>query len=154
MMNALVVYFSNFGNTRSIAETIGEILEACTAVEVISSDDLKGTDLVGVDLVVFGTPTHNMNLPKTVKPVLASFPKRVLRGAQYAAFDTSYKMSAWLNRFTAAKRLDSKLCRLGGKRIASPMTFHVEACEGPLFPGELEQARIWAEKIGKSLISL
>jgi hypothetical protein len=65
-----------------------------------------------------------------------------------AAFDTSYKMSAFLARFTAAKRIDSKLRKLGGRRLAPPETFHVhEHHEGPLFDGEIERARRWAESL-------
>jgi hypothetical protein len=65
-----------------------------------------------------------------------------------AAFDTSYKMSAFLARFTAAKRIDRKLRKLGGKRLVPPETFHVhEHHEGPLFDGEIERAKDWAESM-------
>ena len=57
-----------------------------------------------------------------------------------AAFDTSYKMSGFMARFTAAKKLDEKLRKLGGRRVVSPETFHVVACEGPLVEGELDRA--------------
>ena len=91
-----------------------------------------------------GTPTHKMNLPKAVKPILAALPNRILRGARFAAFDTSYRLSGWLTPFTAGKRLDARLRKLGGARLAPPMTFHVEAREGPLYPGEMDRAREWA----------
>jgi len=150
-MNAVVVYFSKFGNTQMVAEavreTIARELGSEGSVRVISSDVLTGEDFEGADLVIMGTPTHNMNLPKKVRPVFDTLPRRVLKGVSVAAFDTSYKMSWWLNHFTAAKRLSQKLRKLGGKRIIPPETFHVTGREGPLYDGEIERARDWAASI-------
>ncbi|MEJ2710806.1 MAG: flavodoxin family protein [Anaerolineales bacterium] len=150
-MNALIVYFSKFGNTQMVAEAIAERiaagLEPEGTVQVISLDSLSAEDLKEKDLVVMGSPTHNMNLPKNVRPVFESLPKRVLKGIPVAAFDTSYKMSWWLNHFTAAKRLSQKQRKLGGKRIVPPETFLVMGREGPLYDGELERSRAWAASI-------
>ena len=104
-----------------------------------------------VDLVVFGSPTHNMNLPKAIQPVFERLPKRLLPGTPVAAFDTSYKMSAILARFTAAKRLAKKLRKIGGKCIISPETFYVMEREGPLYEGEIERAQDWAGSILKRI---
>ena len=150
-MNALVVYFSEFGNTQKVAEVIAETLESAGSVRVLSLHQLTASDMRDVDLVVMGTPTHRMNLPEAVRPVLETLPKRILRGTPVAAFDTSYKMSAFLARFTAAKRLTSKLRKLGGKRVVPPETFHVVEREGPLYEGELERARKWAGLILEQL---
>ncbi len=138
-MNALVVYFSKFGNTQLVAEAIAETLSSEGAVRVISSEALTAADINGVDLVVMGSPTHRMNLPQAVRPVFETLPKRVLTGIPVAVFDTSYKMSWWLNHFTAAKRLSQELRKLGGKRIVPPETFHVTGREGPLYEGEIER---------------
>ncbi|UCD98140.1 MAG: flavodoxin family protein [Chloroflexota bacterium] len=146
-MKSLVVYFSKFGHTQQIAERISSELANHGTVNTISSDQLVVEDLKDVDLVVMGTPTHNMNLPEAVRPVFEQLPKRILRGMPVAAFDTSYKMSAFLSRFTAAKKLARKLRKLGGKRIVPPETFHVVARQGPLYEGELERAQDWASSI-------
>lgn len=146
-MNTLVVYFSKFGNTQKLAEAIAERLRSNGAVRTISSDDLTVNDLKDVNLVVMGSPTHNMNLPKTVKPVIDNLPKRILSGKLVAAFDTSYKMSWLLNRFTASKRLTRKLRKLGGKLLLPPEIFHVMEREGPLYEGEIERAQGWVESI-------
>ena len=147
-MNALVVYHSLYGNTKLVAEAIAGVLQEAGTARTLSADALEATELQGVNLVVMGTPTHKMNLPKEVQPVLQALPKRSLRGVPTAAFDTSYKMSALLSRFTAAKRIDRKLRKLGGKRLVPPETFHVhEHHEGPLFDGEIERAQRWAGSI-------
>lgn len=143
-MNTLVIYFSKFGNTQRLAEAIAQRFDNTGNVRTISSDDLTVNDLTDADLVLMGSPTHNMNLPKSVKPVFEQLPKRILRGTPVAAFDTSYKMSWILNQFTASKRLAKKLRRLGGRLILPPEIFHVTEREGPLFEGEIERAQAWA----------
>lgn len=146
-MNTLVVYYSKFGNTQRVAEAIAEELQSAGPAGTLNADELRAEDLAGIELIVMGTPTHKMNLPDAVRPVLDSLPRRILRGVAVAAFDTSYEMSAFLARFTAAKKLNRKLRKLGGKRIVPPETFHVAGHEGPLLDGELERARQWADLI-------
>jgi flavodoxin I len=146
-MNTIVVHFSKFGNTKQVAEVIAETLQTAGSVRVVGTDQLTAADIKGVDLVVMGTPTHNMNLPKAVRPVLDSLPRRSLKGIPIAAFDTSYKMSWLLNQFTASKRLNRRLRKLGGKPIVPPATFLVVERQGPLYEGEIERAKTWAETI-------
>ena len=146
-MNSLVIYFSKFGNTKLVAETIGEVFKQAGGVRILNSDDLTEADFDRVDLVVMGSPTHKMNLPEAVRPLFNTFSKKLLKGKYFAAFDTSYKMSWWLNQFTASKRLSPKLRRLGGKAIVPPQIFHVTERKGPLYDGELHHAKKWAELI-------
>jgi flavodoxin len=146
-MNALIVFFSKFGNTKMVAEAIAVSLEARGSVRMISADELTASDMRSADIVVMGTPTHRMNLPEAVRPVLDALPSGVLRDTPVAAYDTSYKMSWLLARFTAARKLDRKLRKLGGRRVVSPESFFVEEREGPLYEGETERARAWAASL-------
>ena len=146
-MNTLVVYFTKFGHTRQIAETLAETFEEAGSARALPMDQLTIGDLSQAGLVVMGCPTHRMNLPEAVRPLLESLPRRLLPKTPVAAFDTSYKMSGLLARFTAAKKLDHKLRKLGGKRIVPPESFHVVEREGPLYDGEIERARAWAVSI-------
>jgi flavodoxin len=148
MMNALVVYHSQFGNTRQVAEAVAGAFQRAGAARTLSAQLLTAAELEGVDLVVMGTPTHKMNLPEAIRPVFERLPGRCLRGVPIAAFDTSYEMSVLLTRFTAAKRVDKRLRKLGGKRLVPPETFHVEHHhEGPLLDGEIQRAQRWAESM-------
>lgn len=146
-MNALVVYFSKFGNTKLVAEAIGATLESAGAVRMVGLNELTAADFYDVGLVVMGSPTHRMNLPEAARLILDKLPKRILKGKLVAAFDTSYKMSWWLNHYTAGKRLAQKLRKLGGMRIVPPEIFHVTEREGPLYDGEIERANAWAALI-------
>jgi hypothetical protein len=93
-----------------------------------------------------------MNLPEVVRPVFDALPRRLLRDTQVAAFDTSYKMSWWLARFTAARKLDRKLRELGGKRSVLAESFFVEEREGPLYEDEIERARACADQPGDDML--
>lgn len=146
-MNGLVVYYSKFGNTQQVAEAIAEALRSEGAVRVVHVERLTASELKESELVVMGSPTHRMNLPEAVRPVLKALPKRILRGASVAAFDTSYKMSGLLGRFTSAPKLGRRLRKLGGRQVVPPETFHVAEREGPLYDGEIERAKRWGEAI-------
>jgi flavodoxin len=150
-MQALVVYFTKFGHTQRVAEAIAAGLGGARLAGI---DDLQERDLEGIDLLVMGSPTHNMNLPEAVKPYLEQVPKRALRGKLVAAFDTSYELSRWLQQFTAGRRLDRWLRKLGGRRLAAPEIFIVDGREGPLREGELERARAWAAAMKSHLVAL
>lgn len=146
-MNALVIYYSKFGNTKQLAETIAETLRYFASVRVMSFDEMKIQDFKGVDLVIAGSPTHVSNVPRDLRPILEALPKRTLKGARIAAFDTSYKMNRFICLFTASKQLKSKLRKAGGKPIVPAKTFFVVDKDGPLYDGELENARSWAGEI-------
>lgn len=150
-MNALVVYFSKFGNTREVAQAIARALGSEGPVRAISMEEMTDSDLAESGLVIVGSPTHRMNLPEAVRPMIAALPRRSLRHTPVAAFDTSYRMSAWLARFRAARKLDKRLRKLGGRRIVPPETFHVVEREGPLYDGEIERASLWATSILEKL---
>lgn len=143
-MNTLIVYYSKFGNTHRIAETIAASMASNGKVQTIDFDRFPLNDLENLDLLVMGCPTHKMNLPKAVNTILENVPENALSNIPVVAFDTSYKMSWLLNQFTASKRLAKKLRKLGGKLIVPPEIFLVSGREGPLFEGELERAHDWA----------
>ena len=57
MSKVAVVYWSGTGNTEAMANKVAEGAKAAGAeVEVISADDLDGTDISGFDGVAFGCP--------------------------------------------------------------------------------------------------
>ncbi len=143
-MNALVIYYSKFGNTQKLAEAMAATLASARALGL---DAVTASDLKQADLVIMGCPTHRMNLPEAVRLRFKALPRRILCGTSVAAFDTSYKMSRWLTLFTAAKRLNSRLRWLGGQPVVRPETFYVVEREGPLGDGEIERARAWAGQL-------
>jgi flavodoxin len=156
-VKTLVVYYSKFGNTKRVAEAIAQVLMPAGGARAISIDQLSASDLDGVDLVVMGSPTHYQNLPKAVRPIFNTLPRRALTGKSVAAFDTSLRAWGPLMLLTAAHRLLPKLRRLGGKRVVPPETFLVvrgsdqledgETRQDILCDGEIERAEEWAVTI-------
>lgn len=152
-MRTLIVYFSKFGNTRRIAETIAEVMKQAGEVRIVSIDRLAAADLAEVDLVVMGSPTHGFTVPQTVRTILEAQPPETLAGKSVAAFDTTVK--PWpLRLMRASPKLLRQLGRLGGKPIAPPRTFFVKtsSTQQPgevdlLLEGELDRARQWAGEI-------
>ena len=152
-MKAVIVYFSKFGNTRRIAEVIGETMGQAGQTRVVSIEQLAAADLEGVDLVVMGNPTHAFSVPQAVRSVVASLPQGVLAGRSVAVFDTT--VTFWpLRHLRASPKLLRRLRKLGGKPAVPPQTFFVKT-RGPqqpgevdlLFDGEIERARAWAGDI-------
>jgi flavodoxin len=149
-MKTLVVYFSKFGNTRRLAETIAEVMKPGGDARVISIEQLGASDFEGMDLVVVGSPTHAFTLPPNVRSALEALPAGILAGKAVAAFDTTVK--PWpLRLMRAAPKLLRQLQSLGGQPVAGPETFFVKTSgtKQPgevdlLLAGELERSRQWA----------
>jgi flavodoxin len=152
-MKTLIVYFSKFGNTRKVAETIAERLKQAGDTRVVSLDRLAASDLEGVDLVVVGSPTHAFAVPQAVRAALDALPQGILAGKSVAAFDTTVKL--WPLRYMrASPKLLRHLRRLGGEPAAPPQTFYVKTSgtQQPgevdlLLEGQMEQARQWANEL-------
>jgi hypothetical protein len=163
-MRAVVVYESMFGNTREVAEAIGEGLSArlgADSVELIEVGQ-AATAAEGADLLVVGGPTHAFGLSrrstrqsaaemvKGVPPItglrewLAAVAP-VSRPVPAAAYCTRVKEG--LMPGSAAKGVATRLRRRGYRLIAAPCDFWVGGTRGPLRPGEYERAQRWGEDL-------
>lgn len=153
-MKSLVIFYSRFGNTEQVAKAMAGALAELGLAEAMTLEELTTDRLEGVDLIIAGSPTHNMRLPDSVKAATQELPKGCLNRKMVAAFDTSYRMNALLARFTAARPLLRRLKRLGGREAAPAETFFVEGREGPLEAGEVERAQAWASAIARCVVPL
>ena len=149
-MKAIIVYFSKFGNTRKVAETIAEGMRQAGDARVVNIDQLAASDLEGADLVVVGSPTHAFTVPQAVRSALDALPQGTLAGKSVAAFDTTVKL--WPLKFMrASPKLLRRLRQLGGRPVTQPQTFFVKTSSAQrpgevdlLLEGEMERAREWA----------
>lgn len=152
-MKTLIVYYSKFGNTRRVAEAMGETMKRAGEVHVLGIDELAAGDWEGVDLVVVGSPTHAFSIPAAVRSALAKQPRGILVGRSVAAFDTTVRR--WpFRRLRASPKLLRRLRQLGGKPVARPETFFVAMHGAPeahgadlLEDGQIDRARQWAAKL-------
>jgi flavodoxin len=174
MMNALVVYDSQYGNTERIAEAIaraiGNTLASPEDVAVLRASEVKPEQLAGLQLLIVGSPTQRFRPTPAMTSFLQSIPTKGLNGVHVAAFDTRINVpevkSAALSFFVklfgpaayAAKHIADELKKSGGTLIVPPEGFFVKGTEGPLKDGELARAASWArmlvEKLGAPQVAV
>jgi menaquinone-dependent protoporphyrinogen IX oxidase len=145
-MKALVIYDTKFGNTRRIAQAVGDALAERFAVQVVPAAEAASLP-PDLDLLVVGGPTHGHGLSEGMKATLAGIGRDALRGVPAAAFDTRLQMPRWLSGSAAglvAKHLEKAGCAL----VAPPESFFVARTgDNPLLPSELEHADTWARSL-------
>ncbi|GAB3450682.1 flavodoxin family protein [Phycicoccus ginsengisoli] len=163
MTTVWVVYESMFGNTKEVAHAIAEGLRDWAWVEVHPVDAVP-PDLIGVDLLVVGGPTHAFGLsrPSTREdarqrlgdgtPVSRRGIREWLEGlAQerhtppFAFFDTRVNRPRVPG--SAARRAATLVRRQHRAVAAPPMSFWVSGAMGPLVAHELDRARYWGRSL-------
>ena len=159
-MKVLIIYDSVFGNTEKIAQAIGNSLGSKENVETLRVSDVKLEQLIGLELLIVGSPTRVFKPIKAIMNFLNKIPLNVLKGVKVAAFDTRISTADVNSRLLnilvklfgyAAKPIAYKLEKKGGSLIIPPEGFFVKDSEGPLKDGELERAADWAKLIIKTL---
>jgi len=159
-MKVLIIYDSVFGNTEKIAQAIGNSLDSKENVETLRVSDVKPEQLIGLELLIVGSPTRVFKPIKAIMNFLNKIPLNVLKGVKVAAFDTRISTADVNSRLLnilvklfgyAAKPIAYKLEKKGGSLIIPPEGFFVKDSEGPLKDGELERAADWAKLIMKTL---
>lgn len=154
-MNIVVVYDSIYGNTRTIAETVRDVLAEGNNVRLASVQEARNLDLTTTDLLIVGSPTRGFR----PTPHVASYVEgldRVLPGKLAAAFDTRLDLDTvkpeplrWVIDVGgyASSRIAASLERHGFVMRGGLAGFLVEGAEGPLKEGEIERARDWARNL-------
>jgi flavodoxin len=142
-----------YGNTEKIAQAIGKVLQSKGDACVISIKEANPDQLMGVNLLVVGSPTQAFNMLPAMKTWLKSLSKGSLAGIKVAAFDTRMDVKKVNNKFLtfmesfsgyAAEKIGKALVNKSGSQIVKPEGFFVDGSEGPLTSGEIERAEQWA----------
>ena len=145
-MKALVVYDSNFGNTKLIAEEVAEHLG--NDVRTLSVREFTPKDMAGVELLVLGSPINGWNATPTTMKVLDRFKEHDFDGVKFSTFDTRIKLFI---HGDAKDKLAEVIAEKCVELIAEPREFYVTGRVGPLFQGEIESAAQWANQIMKKI---
>ena len=160
-MNCLIVYDTEYGNTEQVARAIATALAPADSVRLVRADQIAKLDAGSIDLLIVGGPTHRRRMSLKVAVLLKATPRGTLKGVKVAAFDTRYRMAAWLSG-SAASNIARHLLRLGGSLRISPESFFIERDTPPqgekrrhnlerLEAGEIERAAKWAVEIVNTL---
>ncbi len=141
-MDTLVLYESQYGNTKKIAEIIAEQFKAEGVVRVAPIGGFEPSYLGDVDLLIVGGPTQGHTMTVAMKKMLARLDPAP-RSIVAAAFDTRVKgpMLLW---GSAAHEIAAKLQAGGYRVVTQPESFLVTLSKSPvLHPGEEDRARAW-----------
>jgi flavodoxin len=149
MMNTLVVYESQFGNTEKVAVTVAGALRAFGQAQAVRVDPAQPIELQGVDMLVVGGPTQNRGATSGIRSFLAAIPPKLLRNLPVACFDTRLRQPHWLVG-SAAGALAKTLEKMGVSPVVPAESFLVSGQKGPLVSGELERAAAWAQSLGRA----
>jgi hypothetical protein len=151
-VKSLVVYESLYGNTKTIAEAIGEGLDQEFTTEVVEVGAAPANPSA-TDLLVVGGPTHQFGLSRkssrqqgaddTDGPVISldlgirewieDLPR--VSGALAATFDTSIRKPNLPG--SAARGAARRLKKLGYRILVPGELFLVEGGKGPITDGEV-----------------
>jgi flavodoxin len=142
-MKTLVVYDSLYGNTKAIAQAIGDALLG--EVEMLHVGEANASALKACDLLVVGAPTHGAKPSPDMQAFLDQIGAAALEGINVAAFDTRMTVKLITMFGTAAPKIAKMLVEKGGTPMGKPTGFFVKGGEGPLKDGEIERAAAWAE---------
>jgi flavodoxin len=154
-MNSIVIYASQYGNTRKVAEAIAEQLGSYGAAQIFAVEEAPAKLPEGTDLVVIGGPTEVHGMTKPLAAVFDHFAPEAFLGVLAVAFDTRLHGARWLTG-SAGAGAERKLRHAGARIIAPAESFFVknedgaEKSEGPkLEPGELERSTQWATTLAE-----
>ena len=142
-MTTLIIYDSNYGNTKKIAETIAKDLGENQS-KVVSITELNNSDLTGIELLIVGSPINGWRPTQKIQKFLNSLKKNQLTGISAASFDTRIDI---FFHGDAAKKISRQLEEAGAGIIVKPEGFFVKKGEGPLKEGEIDRAKVWAGAI-------
>ncbi|MGZ8562838.1 MAG: flavodoxin family protein [Candidatus Limnocylindria bacterium] len=148
-MKVQVVYNSHKGNTRRVAERIGETLRNHGEVEVLDVAEAPNPPPEDVTLLVVGGPTEGHGMTPEIRDYLARMDLHWSMGRATAAFDTRVAWPRLLSG-SAADQIANRLAALGAKVMGTPGSFLVTMTP-ELEPGQLERAAEWAEHLALTI---
>lgn len=140
-MKTVIVYDSWYKNTEELAKEIRDAFGR--GASLINAQDGLQPNLMGVDMLVVGSPTHGGVATPAIEDFMHSLKADELEGIYAAAFDTRVP-SRWVRFIGFASDRIGRHLKEKGASLVGTEGFIVRHKKGPLKEGELERAKLWA----------
>ena len=151
-MKVLIVYESKYGNTKKVAETMGEVIkEAGNEVSVEKVDAVELESIKDYDALVVGSPTYASSQAKSIKKFISSL--SVKKDTKIVVFDTHSGdgVSTGGPMRRAVKKMEKQIEKNPNlNKIMAGLQIAVKGIQGPLVEGELEKCKIFAKEMIKN----
>jgi flavodoxin len=145
MMKTLIAYDSIYGNTKAIAQAIGDALPG--EVSVLHVGQVDASDLATVDLLIIGSPTHGALPTEAAQAFVSRLGAPTREGVRVATFDTRLTWRFLRKYGYAATSMADTLKEKGWTLASPPEGFFVKGLKkGPLRRGEAARAAAWAKQ--------
>ena len=146
-MKILIGYDTKHGNTKKVAELIGEGIKSIKQNEILV-ENIKDIDLnreETYDLFILGSPNHGGSHTRTVKKFLKEFANAQLKGKSYAVFDTY--MGKDFEK--AIKEMEAQFSALMPDltKARSGLSIKVGGIEGPIVDEDLPKCKEFGLKL-------
>ena len=148
-MKIIIIYDTKHGNTKKVAELIGEGLNTVEG-NTITFQNVEEFDLnseEAYDLILIGTPNHYGKPTKPIKKFIEDLPNSSLKMKSFAVFDT-YMFKDYEK---AVKKMEKKINELMPSlgKVSSGLSIRVAKTEGPILDEELPKCKEFGIKLAK-----
>ncbi|HDZ18708.1 hypothetical protein LCGC14_0660530 [marine sediment metagenome] len=148
-MKVLIVYDTTHGNTKQVAELIGEGIKTKEGNEVAISHvkEIDVTNDVAYDLILIGSPNHAKNHTKSVKKFITSLADSPLKGSAFAAFDTYMGDQIELVVKTIENQVSESQPEM--KKASQGLSIKVGGMKGPITDDDLPKCKEFGIKLAE-----
>ncbi|MFX0136994.1 MAG: flavodoxin family protein [Candidatus Hodarchaeota archaeon] len=148
-MKVLIVYDTKYGNTKKVAELIGDGLKSVEE-NFISIENVKEVNLnkdETYDLMLFGSPNHIGAHTANVKKFIKNLPKASLKGKSFAVFDTY--MGKDFEK--AVKKMEKQINKVmpNLNKLSPGLSIKVGGMKGPIVDEDLPKCKEFGIKLTK-----
>ncbi|MEM3692960.1 MAG: flavodoxin family protein [Candidatus Bathyarchaeia archaeon] len=146
-MKILIVFESNYGNTKLVAEKIMEGAKEVGSVEVFQKE-LKEVDVDKIpeyDVILIGSPNHMGGPTRGIKGFIDKLGELGMEGKMFAVFDT------YMGRDfeKALKKMEKRVKERnkGFKQIMPGLSIKVNGIKGPIMESEILKCKEFGRNI-------
>ena len=150
-MRVLIVYESKYGNTKLVAETIGEGMKEVEGInlDIKNIEEIDVTNIDNFDAILIGSPNHYFKQTRAIKKFITQLAAIPLEGKSFAVFDTHLKNI----RHRAVEKMEEQIKKNipNMKMIMPGLKIRVKGIKGPITEGELPKCKEFGKLVATQI---